>query len=415
MDTPKISLVVVVFNMPREAARTLYSLSGAYQRNIDPNDYEIIVVDNGSTPAFDPGEISKLSGNFRLIRIDPAPPSPANALNRGLAEAKGDIVGAMIDGARMATPGLLHFGWHGAEMFDCAVVVTLGFYLGFDFQRWAVRAGYDKAQEDALLAQIDWPTDGYRLFEVSTPDESSFDGWLQPIAESNALFLSRDSWEMLGGFDERFDEPGGGLVNHDLFRRALELPDAELVHLLGEGTFHQLHQGIATNAAVEDAAENWARWVQQYQDITGRPYEWPRPRQQPKYVGSLSRPALLRLARAALFPLPRQLLEGPTAAVCEPPLGIHFNHELWSIAPHAASSEPAIAEALDLMQEEFRGGRYAIAAGIARLIRSRRPSEPGPQRMLSLLAGFPPQPWDQLYEDALAKACRLLEADSGAM
>src|ERR1700738_3493118 len=109
----KISLVVVVFNMPREAPRTLYSLSAAYQRDIDANDYEIIVVDNGSTPAFDPEEIANLSGNFRLIRIDPASPSPAHALNRGLAEAKGDVIGAMIDGARIATPGLLHFARHG--------------------------------------------------------------------------------------------------------------------------------------------------------------------------------------------------------------------------------------------------------------------------------------------------------------
>lgn len=50
---PQVSVVVVVHNMQREAERTLYSLSAEYQRDIDPEDYEIIVVDNGSNPAFD--------------------------------------------------------------------------------------------------------------------------------------------------------------------------------------------------------------------------------------------------------------------------------------------------------------------------------------------------------------------------
>jgi len=85
---PSLSVVVVVYNMPREAPRTLLSLSATYQRHIDADDYEVIVVDNGSNPPFDPNEIAGLSGNFRLIRIDPAPPSPAQAINRGLAEAR---------------------------------------------------------------------------------------------------------------------------------------------------------------------------------------------------------------------------------------------------------------------------------------------------------------------------------------
>jgi glycosyltransferase involved in cell wall biosynthesis len=260
---PKLSVIVVVYNIPREAARTLHSLSAQYQRHIRADDYEVIVVDNGSKPPFDPRILEPLSGNFRLIRIDPAPPSPAQAVNRGLAEAKGEIIGVMIDGARIVTPGLLHFARHGAQLFDRGVVATLSWYLGFDLQRWSMRAGYGHAREEALLAGIGWPNDGYRLFEVATPEESSLDGWLQPIAESNALFMSRASWDILGNFDERFDAPGGGLVNHDVFRRALALPAAELVLLLGEGTFHQFHGGVATNASVERAAGNWARWVRQ--------------------------------------------------------------------------------------------------------------------------------------------------------
>src|SRR3954454_14488128 len=98
---PVISVVVVVYNIPREAPRTLLSLSASYQRDILPDDYEVVVVDNGSDPAVDPEMVAGFGDNFRLIRIDPAPPSPAYAVNRGIAEARGDIVGVMVDGARI--------------------------------------------------------------------------------------------------------------------------------------------------------------------------------------------------------------------------------------------------------------------------------------------------------------------------
>ena len=67
-----LSVVVVVFNMDRQAARTLHSLSAAYQRYIGADAYEVIVVDNGSDPPFNPGIIDGLPGDFRLIRIDDA-------------------------------------------------------------------------------------------------------------------------------------------------------------------------------------------------------------------------------------------------------------------------------------------------------------------------------------------------------
>jgi glycosyltransferase involved in cell wall biosynthesis len=305
---PDVSLVVVVYNIPREAPRTLHSLSAAYQRHIGLDDYEIIVVDNGSSPPVDPQLIAGLSGNFRLIRIDDAHPSPAQALNRGLAEARGDVIGVMIDGARVVTPGLLHFARHGARLYDKAVVATLGWYLGPDFQWRSMESGYDLAREDALLESIDWPADGYRLFEIGAMDESSVDGWFKPIAESNALFLRREFWEVLGGLDERFDSPGGGLLNLDTYNRAIESPDAQLVVLLGEATFHQLHGGTNTNIPLARQNDNWARWGPQYADIRGRPYAIALPQNPPTYIGTVPRPMLARFAQAA-----QQLGQSPIA------------------------------------------------------------------------------------------------------
>ena len=138
-----------------------------------------------------------------------------------------------------------------------------------------MESGYDRAREDALLVSIDWPNDGYRLFEIGSMDESSVDGWFKPIAETNALFLRREFWEALGGLDERFDAPGGGLLNLDTYNRAIESPDAQLVVLLGEATFHQLHGGTNTNIPLLQQHDNWSVWGPQYASIRGRPYEIP--------------------------------------------------------------------------------------------------------------------------------------------
>jgi Glycosyl transferase family 2 len=398
---PKLSVVVVVYNIPRELPRTLLSLSASYQRDIAPGDFEVIVVDNGSDPALDPEMVAGFGDNFRLIRIADAPPSPAHAVNRGIAEARGDIVGVMIDGARIASPGLLHFALHGAYLYHNAVVATLGWYLGLDFQRFAIRAGYDAVREDALLDSIGWPEDGYRLFEISTLDESSVEGWFCPIAESNALFLKRQLWDALQGMDERFDAPGGGLVNLDMFDRALALPDAQLVILLGEGTFHQLHGGIATNGPPEQQPENWQRWAGQYAQIRQRPYQVPISRKPPAYVGTLSRAALLHFTRAAVDPIQRR---------SEPPLGHAFDRNLWTITPPVPATDPAIAALIDLAHTEFRAGRYPAVASIARLIRDRAPDESESQRLLSMVACSLDHghPVERDYFLALGEAYRIL-------
>ena len=404
-------MVVVVYNMTREAPRTLHSLSADYQRHIDADDYEVIVVDNGSNPPFDARVIEGLSGNFRLIRINDASPSPAPAINRGLAEARGEVIGVMIDGARIATPGLLHFARHGARLYDRAVVATLGWYLGYDLQSWAMRAGYDQAREDALLASISWPQDGYRLFEIATMDESSLDGWLAPIGETNSLFLRRKVWDMLGGVEERFDTPGGGCVNLDTYRRAGDLPDAALVILLGEGTFHQLHGGTATNAPVESFPGLLAQWSKQYEVIRGCQYAYPNFGNPPTYLGTLPRPALARFVRAAIHPV--------SAYGRKPPLGPHFDRELWSLNLAAQPADPTIAALVDLARYEFRAHRYESAAAVSRLIRERAPDEPEPQRLLSLIGSWhsidgPPPDRRAHYHCALGEAYRLLDDSAAA-
>ncbi len=275
--------------MARELPRTLETLSAGHQRDIDAGDFEVIVVDNGSPEPVDPELLARFDARIRSVRLDPAPPSPARAANLGLAMAEGSLVGLIIDGARMASPGLLATARLGARMGDRSVISTLGWHLGPVRHMQAAEAGYDQEAEDHLLERVDWRGDGYLLFGVSVLNGSSAWGYLAPIAESSALFMHRSMWDELGGLDEAFALPGGGLVNHDLYRRACSLPGAQLVTLLGEGTFHQIHGGAATGSTFR-----WEEMSDDYIARKGEPYA--APTTEPIFVGSAPEPVWEHLA-----------------------------------------------------------------------------------------------------------------------
>jgi len=275
--------------MARELPRTLLSLSPAIQHGISSDGYEIIIVDNGSDP---PAAIDAPWAGTRLVRIDNAQPSPAAAINTGLEIATGDLVGVMIDGARLASPGLIAGALRASAIHKRPVIGTLGFHLGSDVQMNTVATGYDAQEEDRLLAESGWASDGYRLFDISVFAGSSAHGWFAPIAESNALFMPAGLWDELGGYDERFVSPGGGLVNLDTYSRACALPDSQLVILLGEGTFHQIHGGVATNAPSRPGQA----FHEEYVRVRGVKYQVPQA--DPVYVGRVAEPVLDHLGES---------------------------------------------------------------------------------------------------------------------
>ena len=286
----RLSIVVVVYNMRREAPRTLYSLSPAYQQGVDPLQYEVIVVENGSTEALPPGLVETFGDNFRYTFLEDPPASPAYAANIGAQMARGKFLGLMIDGARLVTPGMVRLALTSLDAFNHPVVSSLAFHLGPDIQTETVKSGYDPEEEDRLLTSIDWRQDGYRLFEISALAGSSGYGWFQPIAESNCFFMPVGLFEELGGFDEGFVTPGGGLVNLDFYERACELPASQHVMLLGEATFQQVHGGIRTNSPTEEARRRWFVYQEEYRRLRGRDFTGPR--QRPLLFGDVSVPAL---------------------------------------------------------------------------------------------------------------------------
>lgn len=272
--------------MAREIPRTLYTLSCNYQRNINPEDYEVIVVDNGSAEPLDAAIVGAFGANFRLIRLAGSP-SPAPAINIGVDQARGEAITICIDGARMLSPGIIWRTMQALQLHSDPLVSSIGLHLGPILQSKSMLQGYNQDVEDALLETVDWRRDGYELFRISCLAGSSRWGWFRPIAESNFVTVRRSSYERLGGFDERFVSRGGGLVNLDFYRNACEQLD-QVVMVLGEGSFHQFHGGVATNTPL--ASSPGPGFAAEYAAIRGRPYAVPeRPHH---YLGELPAQAL---------------------------------------------------------------------------------------------------------------------------
>jgi cephalosporin hydroxylase len=271
-DRVAISVVVVFYNMRRESARTLHSLSRAYQRGMEDVDYEVIVVDNGSDPGerLTEAEVSAYGPEFRFVDMGAdATSSPTPALNRGIALARGDAIAVMIDGAHVLTPGVLSMGLTALAAYEPAVVAVQQWYLGPGQQGDALHAGYDQATEDRLLTRIRWPEDGYRLFEIG-----HFIGdrdWFDSYVESNCLIAPRALYEQVGGFDDSFSMPAGGYANLEIYERFVFAPGIRAASLLGEATFHQTHGGTTTNVASADARrETVHSYTEHFRELRGR-------------------------------------------------------------------------------------------------------------------------------------------------
>jgi glycosyltransferase involved in cell wall biosynthesis len=273
-------VIIVVYDMLRAAPRSLRALCSDYQQGIGADEYEVIVVENGSSQPLEASQVEALGSNFQYHYLSDPPPSPAFAINYGVAQARGEALAIMVDGAHILTPGVLR---HAMDMFAARpnpLVLAAPFFLGNGPQMQTIAAGYDEAEEDRLLASIDWPQAGYRLFEIGVPYRIVEDPqtrpklfWFVRQFESNCLFVRKDSFHAVGGCDERFDIPGGGMLLPDLYRQLCRLEDSEIIQLLGEASFHQVHGGVSTNTTTDQQREQWNRYLEQYQTIRGEPFE----------------------------------------------------------------------------------------------------------------------------------------------
>jgi hypothetical protein len=314
MDGPVVSFIVILYDMPQQAQKTLYSLSADYQQGVDEADYEVIVVENESANNLSRDFIADLPANFSYHLRAEREPTPVHAINHGAGISRGRFLCVMIDGARMVTPGVVRNIIRGHRLQESAVVTVPGYHIGEQLQQEAVDQGYGVAEDQALIQSSGWPANGYGLFDVACFSGSCAAGFFRPNSESNCISIPRSIWASLGGLDTRFNLRGGGLVNLDLYKRACEYPGVEHVMLLGEGTFHQFHGGVTTGGeAREVRAMLIEEMKEQYEHIRGEPYQSPQTR--PVYLGELPR-QVLRFIHSSVEPV----LQPAVPAAIEPPV-----------------------------------------------------------------------------------------------
>jgi len=274
MSHPLLSIIVIVYDMPRQALNTLYSLSPGYQQGVDAEDYEVIVVENRSQRNMDAEAIARLPGNFRYFLRDEPGASPAAAINFAFAQCRAPFIGLMIDGARMVTPGLVQYTLMARKITDEALVVVPGYHLGEHEQQFHLSSGYTEAREQQMLEEIDWQHNGYRLFQISCLSGANPNGIFHPFMECNCLFMDADVFRGIGQADERFDLPGGGALNLAIYRKAAMHPRTRSFMLAGEGSFHQLHGGVTTSE-VEHRQAILDRQRDQLTELLGEPFRSP--------------------------------------------------------------------------------------------------------------------------------------------
>ena len=287
LKKPKLSIIIVAYNMCREIPRTLKSLSINYQKNIKEKDYEIILVENHSNNLLDSELLKNKYPNLRYFLNTKNPSSPAYALNYGLKKARGDHIAFCIDGARMFSPKILEGILKASQLYKNYIVATHAFHLGSEVQSLSILKGYNQKKEDQLLASIDWEKNGYFLFDISVFAASSSGGWFSSIAESNCIAMPRKTALYLKGYSEEFTTLGGGYVNLDFYKRAQALKNHQLIYLLGEGTFHQVHGGVATNQPNPPIGE----YREEYKKIRGENFVMTALPDDIVYIGSMTKQA----------------------------------------------------------------------------------------------------------------------------
>jgi hypothetical protein len=274
--------------MSRQAENTLYSLSTNFQRNVEPDEYEVILVENDSDDEL--GERAALAqgDNIRYFYRKESGVSPVPAMNFGFEEARASRVGFVIDGARMASPGVIEHALLAFRTCDWPLVVVPGYHLGEKEHHLNKTAGYDEETEKRLLKEIDWKNNGYDLFKISCFSGANPRGFFTQFLESNCFFCRRQSFEKVGRADPRFALAGGGSVNIFLYHALARLPESRLIVLAGEGSFHQFHGGVTT-AEIADRDRELQSHRENLAEVFGGPFKGMH--REPMILGTLPGPA----------------------------------------------------------------------------------------------------------------------------
>jgi len=243
MHKYKLSIIVLVDDAYHQAVKTLQTLSTTYQRQIDYDDYEIVVVEQESEHNLTESELQVLPGHFRYFRQKGDTRPISASLNLALSKCRGQMIGLLLDARCMVTPGVIHNVLMARRINPQALVAVPGYDLVKNV------SGY-------------WPGDGYRLFESAAFDSGGTDGYLEPMTAPGAMFCERTNIKLanltadntvtgLRKYIKKVDALfGNQTTGENKSLRSLEariyhtigsLPESRIFVLPGEGTFRQFH------------------------------------------------------------------------------------------------------------------------------------------------------------------------------
>lgn len=253
--SPKVSVIVIGYKMPKQLHNTLLTLTPDYQLGVCADDYEVIVIENSSGDNLAPETLQNLPQNFHYLLRDETAVSPVYAVNEGFEMSRAPFICLMIDGARMVSPGTIRTALQAYAINQNAVVAVPGYHLGQDEQHLVAGQRDQLAHETQLLTSVEWQANGYELFSISTFSGANRQGFLNPIMECNCLFASKANYQAIGHANTEFQLPGGGSINLHMYRSLGMLPGTDFFVLPGEGSFHQYHGGVTTSSYQEREAE----------------------------------------------------------------------------------------------------------------------------------------------------------------
>ena len=234
---PVVSVILIGYRMPMQLANTLYTLGPQFQRDCTALDYEVVVVENRSGAVLDEQVAANLPANFRYFLRDEASHTPVPAINFALSQCRGDYIGLIMDGARMLSPGVISHALMAHRFGPGAIGVVPGYHLGEQEQHCNEDPALALANEQQLLDSVDWRSDGYELFSISTFSGANRRGYLHPIMECNCLFASQRNYAAIGGANPAFTLRGGGSVNLHMYRSLGMLPAPGYLYFRAKALF----------------------------------------------------------------------------------------------------------------------------------------------------------------------------------
>ncbi len=230
-SSPLISVIIPAYN-----AETWLEVCLASVLSQTIADFEVIVVDDGSTDAT--AELAASAGDCRIRVIRQENRGQCAALNRGVAESRGEFI-KFLDADDWINPE--HLAAQVAALRDCPEwVASCGWgYFRIDPRLVVVRKEHANTDYDDPL---EW------LVDSLTKDEGMMGGW--------KWLIPRAVWERAGGWDERLS------LNNDFDFSIRLLLASSGVHFVPEAVY-AYRKGVqgALSGSASPAAMQSAYWT----------------------------------------------------------------------------------------------------------------------------------------------------------